>query len=98
MGERSERSERHREFGSDIKKSPESDGPAGRRGASHPDVRHPAPARRGKLGALAGLGAERRGGARGAGDGWGAGGVRAGAPALLADGEGELAAAPGRLL
>lgn len=50
MGERSERSERHREFGSDIKKSPESDGPAGRRGASHPDVRHPArasaPARR----------------------------------------------------
>lgn len=51
MGERSERSERHREFGSDIKKSPESDGPAGRRGASHPDVRHPArapaPARRG---------------------------------------------------
>lgn len=75
MGERSERSERHREFGSDIKKSPESDGPAGRRGASHPDVRHPArapaPARRGKLGALAGLGAERRGGARGAGEGWG---------------------------
>lgn len=39
-GERSERSERHGEFGSEIKKSPESAGPAGRRGASYPDVTH----------------------------------------------------------
>lgn len=78
-GEKSERSERHREFGSEIKKSPESDGPAGRRDASHPDVTHPAralaAARRGKWGGLAGRGAERRRGARGGRRGWGAGGA-----------------------